>query len=62
MGGIPMRVRYTKTAEEDVKRRDFTINGLLLLDPARQSAVQGKSRSFDSGRRGAPLRMTNQWE
>src|ERR1700757_3647148 len=28
----PDEVRYTKTAREDVERRDFTING-LLLDP-----------------------------
>lgn len=33
-GRHPDGVRYTKTAEEDVLRRDFTING-LLLDPAR---------------------------
>ncbi len=33
-GRHPDAVKYTKTAEEDVKRRDFTING-LLLDPAR---------------------------
>jgi putative nucleotidyltransferase with HDIG domain len=32
-GRHPDGVRYTKTAEEDVQRRDFTING-LLLDPA----------------------------
>ncbi len=31
-GRHPDRVRYTKSAEEDVRRRDFTING-LLLDP-----------------------------
>jgi poly(A) polymerase len=31
-GRHPDEVRYTKTAEEDVQRRDFTING-LLLDP-----------------------------
>jgi poly(A) polymerase len=31
-GRHPDAVRYTTTAEEDVKRRDFTING-LLLDP-----------------------------
>jgi poly(A) polymerase len=31
-GRHPDAVRYTKSAEEDVKRRDFTING-LLLDP-----------------------------
>ncbi len=29
-GRHPNAVRYTKTAEEDVQRRDFTINGLLL--------------------------------
>jgi poly(A) polymerase len=31
-GRHPDAVRYTKSAEEDVKRRDFTING-LLMDP-----------------------------
>lgn len=29
-GRRPDAVRYTKSAEEDVQRRDFTINGLLL--------------------------------
>jgi poly(A) polymerase len=33
-GRHPDAVRYTQTAEEDVQRRDFTING-LLLDPLR---------------------------
>jgi poly(A) polymerase len=33
-GRHPDEVRYTKTAVEDVQRRDFTING-LLLDPMR---------------------------
>jgi poly(A) polymerase len=33
-GRHPDAVRYTRTAEEDVQRRDFTING-LLLDPLR---------------------------
>jgi poly(A) polymerase len=33
-GRRPDAVRYTKSAEEDVRRRDFTING-LLLDPDR---------------------------
>ncbi|HEY2473015.1 MAG TPA: CCA tRNA nucleotidyltransferase [Terracidiphilus sp.] len=33
-GRHPNEVRYTKTAAEDVQRRDFTING-LLLDPLR---------------------------
>ena len=32
-GRHPDEVRFTKTAREDVQRRDFTING-LLLDPA----------------------------
>src|SRR5205814_4453465 len=31
-GRHPAEVRYAKTAREDVRRRDFTING-LLLDP-----------------------------
>jgi poly(A) polymerase len=33
-GRHPDAVRYTNSAEEDVQRRDFTING-LLLDPLR---------------------------
>ncbi|HXR39279.1 MAG TPA: CCA tRNA nucleotidyltransferase [Terracidiphilus sp.] len=33
-GRHPDAVRYTKSAEEDVRRRDFTING-LLIDPLR---------------------------
>jgi poly(A) polymerase len=33
-GRHPDGVRYTRSAEEDVRRRDFTING-LLLDPMR---------------------------
>lgn len=33
-GRHPDAVRYTTSAEEDVKRRDFTING-LLLDPGK---------------------------
>ena len=35
-GRHPDAVRYTKTPAEDVQRRDFTING-LLLDPLRES-------------------------
>jgi poly(A) polymerase len=34
-GRHPDGVRYTQSAEEDVRRRDFTING-LLLDPLQQ--------------------------
>lgn len=33
-GRRPDSVRYTQSAEQDVRRRDFTING-MLLDPAR---------------------------
>jgi len=36
-GRHPDAVRYTRSAEEDVRRRDFTING-LLLDPERLTA------------------------
>ncbi len=36
-GRHPDEVRYTTSAEEDVRRRDFTING-LLLDPERLPA------------------------
>jgi len=36
-GRRPDAVRYSKSAEEDVQRRDFTING-LLLDPMRGGA------------------------
>jgi poly(A) polymerase len=32
-GRHPVEVRFSKTPQEDVRRRDFTING-LLLDPA----------------------------
>jgi len=35
-GRHPDTVRYTQTAREDVQRRDFTING-LLLDPGKLS-------------------------
>ena len=56
-GRHPDGVRYTKTAEEDVQRRDFTINGLLLdplrrerdallgRDAARMDAIEGGSES-----------------
>jgi putative nucleotidyltransferase with HDIG domain len=38
-GRHPDDVRYTLSAEEDVKRRDFTING-LLMDPLRGAGLQ----------------------
>jgi poly(A) polymerase len=37
-GRHPDEVRFSKTAEEDVQRRDFTING-LLLDPLDHDTV-----------------------
>ncbi len=37
-GRRPDAVRYSQCAEEDVRRRDFTING-LLLDPLRASGI-----------------------
>jgi poly(A) polymerase len=37
-GRHPDEVRFSKTAEEDVQRRDFTING-LLLDPLNRDEV-----------------------
>jgi poly(A) polymerase len=45
-GRHPDAVRYTTSAEEDVRRRDFTING-LLLDPARLFPQGLKPGSFD---------------
>lgn len=41
-GRHPDQVQYTKTAAEDVQRRDFTING-LLLDPLREAEDLRKS-------------------
>jgi poly(A) polymerase len=38
-GRHPDEVRYTKSAQEDVQRRDFTING-LLLDPLKLAAIR----------------------
>jgi putative nucleotidyltransferase with HDIG domain len=46
-GRHPDAVRYTKTAEEDVKRRDFTING-LLLDPVK-AFPQGLKPAVSAG-------------
>ncbi|MBI1940747.1 MAG: CCA tRNA nucleotidyltransferase, partial [Acidobacteria bacterium] len=37
-GRHPAEVRFAKTAEEDVRRRDFTING-LLYDPVRDKVL-----------------------
>lgn len=43
-GRHPDAVRYTTSAEEDVQRRDFTING-LLLDPTDLVADQNHSKT-----------------
>lgn len=43
-GRHPDAVRYTQSAEEDVRRRDFTING-LLLDVAKLATVPGAARA-----------------
>jgi putative nucleotidyltransferase with HDIG domain len=57
-GRHPDAVRYTKTAEEDVRRRDFTING-LLLDPLRLAAQRVDShpsrKNKDAARVGHPF-------
>jgi putative nucleotidyltransferase with HDIG domain len=47
-GRHPDQVRYTKSAPEDVQRRDFTING-LLLDPTN---LVGSSNPTLAGREG----------
>ncbi len=56
-GRHPDGVRYTKSAEEDVRRRDFTING-LLLDPGKlfpQGLKQGLFEGADVRAKARPL-------
>jgi len=57
-GRHPDGVRYTKTAGEDVQRRDFTING-LLLDPLCWSAgVDARTTaSREAGAKGGEQRF-----
>jgi len=43
-GRHPDAVRYTQSAEEDVQRRDFTING-MLLDVTKLNDARGSVRS-----------------
>jgi poly(A) polymerase len=51
-GRHPNAVRYTLNAEEDVRRRDFTING-LLLDPLRlPSSFSSQSKQTSAVREG----------
>jgi poly(A) polymerase len=50
-GRHPVHVEYAKSAEEDVRRRDFTING-LLYDPAEDRVLDYVSGQADiRGRR-----------
>ena len=45
-GRHPDDVRYTTSAEEDVRRRDFTING-LLLDPMKGTGLEVKGTGLE---------------
>ncbi len=47
-GRRPSAVRYT-TAEEDARRRDFTING-LFLDPLREGPIENQVIDYVGGR------------
>jgi poly(A) polymerase len=49
-GRHPDEVRFAKTPEEDVRRRDFTING-LLLDPAKETVLDFVGGQADIRRR-----------
>lgn len=49
-GRHPDRVEYAKSAEEDVRRRDFTING-LLYDPVEDSVLDYVGGQADIRRR-----------
>jgi poly(A) polymerase len=52
-GRHPDAVKYTLSAEEDVRRRDFTING-LLLDPEGAGGVDPLNTSANTPRALAP--------
>ena len=49
-GRHPDEVRFSKTAEEDVQRRDFTINGLLLDPLSPQFQPDGEVIDYVGGR------------
>jgi putative nucleotidyltransferase with HDIG domain len=53
-GRHPDEVRYTKSAAEDVQRRDFTING-LLLDPLRGDRPSEETFANEQNLRSAVL-------
>ncbi len=52
-GRHPDAVRYTTSAEQDVRRRDFTING-LLLDPEGAGGFNPRNTSANTTRALAP--------
>ena len=47
----PDQVRFTKNLEDDLKRRDFTINAMALGSPASQGSLTSKSLTFSAARR-----------
>ena len=49
-GRHPDQVRFSKSAQEDVERRDFTING-LLLDPIKNEVLDfvGGRKDLEAG-------------
>ena len=49
-GRHPQHVRYARTPEEDVRRRDFTING-LLYDPVKEKVLDYVGGQADIRRR-----------
>jgi len=57
-GRHPDSVRYTTSAEADVRRRDFTING-LLLDPSRGTGFQKAGPSTPLGAKNASSSAQN---
>jgi len=58
-GRHPDAVRYTTSAEEDVRRRDFTING-LLLDPLQKTDLSSNPRT--AAKLGAPGLEFETWD
>ena len=60
-GRHPDAVRYTLSAEEDAKRRDFTING-LLLDPLKDAGFKdcGKTPGQEQGVSGHDFSRANE--
>jgi poly(A) polymerase len=62
-GRHPDAVRYTTSAEEDVQRRDFTINGLLLNPDGPDPHLRGPQRQvLVVGAAGAPGLASETWD